>query len=211
LATRATEIKGLRRRFTEEDKDKILSDFQETLLDFCESVIPNGSRRGDEWDCGDIYNAERTEGDQGSCSVNLVSGVFHDHNPEANPQSGNSYNLFCAIFGLKGAAGWRAMQQWNEDRTLPDGTAGVRSDRKVELSEGVTIEATDDFEQDRVKWIRVLQDWKNWAMENGLQYKKGCGYKLVDWEGKEEDTSPLLKPLLSRKQSVGMTTASHGQ
>lgn len=64
--TQANEVKGLRRRLTEEDKDKILSDFQETLLDFCEATIPNGSRRGDEWDCADIYNAERTEGDQGS-------------------------------------------------------------------------------------------------------------------------------------------------
>jgi len=61
-------VKGLGKRLTPEDKVKILEDFQANLLGFCESVIPNGSRRGDEWDCADIFNSERTEGDQGSLS-----------------------------------------------------------------------------------------------------------------------------------------------
>ena len=60
MAVQANELKGLRKkRLTEEEKDKILSDFQETLLDFCESVIPNGARRGDEWDCAAGWRAMR--------------------------------------------------------------------------------------------------------------------------------------------------------
>jgi hypothetical protein len=153
-------LKELGNEISREEKKKIKEVFQDTLLAFCETVIPNGSRRGDEWDCADIFNSERTEGDQGSCSVNLVSGVFHDHNPDVNPQSGGAHAMFCAIFGLKGAAGWRAMRRWNEDRTLPDGQVGAATGRKVaKLSEGSHIEAWDKYEQSRVKWIYTFQDW----------------------------------------------------
>lgn len=185
------EVKGLSKKL---DKDKILSDFQETLLDFCESVIPNGSRRSDEWDCSDIYNSERAEGDQGSCSVNLASGVFYDNNPEANPQSGNSYTLFCAIFGLRGAAGWRAMRKWNEDRTLPDGSKGAASGRKVELSGGITIEAEDEWERKELRYIQGWQDATAWAVKYGKPQEgphervyDGNGVRMNDWYASDEE------------------------
>jgi hypothetical protein len=55
------EVQGLKKKL----------DTNKTLQDFCETCIPNGSRRGDEWDCSDIFNSELAEGDRGSCSVNL--------------------------------------------------------------------------------------------------------------------------------------------
>jgi hypothetical protein len=149
------------------DTDQILDDFLDTLPDFCESCIPNGSRRGDEWDCSDIFNSELQEGDRGSCSVNLRTGKFCDQNPSAEVQKGGPYTLFSAITGLKGAKAYRAMQEWNEDRTLPDGTKGVASGKRIELSEGVTIEAEDDFEKDRIKWIGVFRTWKEYAIKVG--------------------------------------------
>jgi len=151
------------------EKDRIIEEFKETLLDFCQSVIPNGSRRGDEWDCSDILNSELTEGDRGSCSVNLKTGKFKDQNESATHRKGGPYTLFCAVTGLKGAEAYRAMRKWTEDHTLPDGSKGVATGKRVELSEGVTIEATDDFERDRIKWIGVYLAWTDDAMEHGLQ------------------------------------------
>jgi hypothetical protein len=149
------------------DTDRILDDFLDTLPDFCDSCIPNGSRRGDEWDCSDIFNSELSEGDRGSCSVNLRTGKFKDQNPGADVQSGGPYTLFSAITGLKGAKAYRAMEAWNKDRTLPDGTKGVASGKRVELSEGSTIEAQDKFEVERLKDIGMWQNWKKDAIKNG--------------------------------------------
>jgi hypothetical protein len=87
-------LKKLGNRIGKEEEDRIMEEFRETLLDFCESCVPNGSRRGDEWDCSDIFNSERAEGDQGSCSINLVSGAFYDQNPKASPRKGSAYGLF---------------------------------------------------------------------------------------------------------------------
>lgn len=53
-------LKELGNRISKEEKDRIMDEFRATLLDFCEGVIPNGSRRGDEWDCSDIFNSERS-------------------------------------------------------------------------------------------------------------------------------------------------------
>jgi hypothetical protein len=179
-------LKELGGRIGAEEKAKILEDFQATLLDFCESVIYNGSRRGDEWDCSNIFNSERTEGDQGSCSVNLTSGAFYDHNPDAVPQSGGAYDLFCAIFGLKGVKGWRAMRKWNEDRTLPDGSKGVATGRKVELHEGTTIEAMDEFEAEQIKWIQTYQNWTAWFQKHGVPYKDMAALGHTIWMGNQK-------------------------
>jgi hypothetical protein len=195
-------LKELGNTIGTEEKERIMEEFRGRLLDFCESVIPNGSRRGEEWDCSDIFNGELEEGDRGSCSVNLRTGKFKDQNEGADVKSGGPYTLFSAITGLKGAKAYRAMRQWNEDRTLPDGTKGARSDRKVELEEGSTIEATDEFEKDRVSWIGTFQDWKNHAIENGLGYKPGCGYKLMDGAGKEVDTSPAAEAAYIPEQTA---------
>lgn len=159
------------------EKEKIKEVFQNTLFAFRETVIPNGSRRGNEWDCADIFNSDWTEGDHGSCSVNLSSGVFYDHNPEANPQSGGAHAMFCAIFGLKGAAAWRAMRRWNEDRTLPNEQVGAATGRKVaKLSEGSHIEAGDNYKQSRITWIHTFQDWITYSQENGGAPEKTAQY-----------------------------------
>lgn len=174
------EIKGLSKRLTEEDKEKILEDFQAKLLDFCEAVLYNGSRRGDEWDCADIYNSELTEGDRGSCSVNLVGRGFNDQNPDASPQKGGYHLMFCSIFGLKGVAGWRAMQKWNEEDILPDGSKANATGRKVELEEGSSIEALNDdaFEKDRIKWIQTFQNWTAWTETHGVPKPTISGAKV---------------------------------
>jgi hypothetical protein len=179
------EVRGLKKKL---DADQILDDFLETLPDFCASCIPNGSRRGDEWDCSDIFNSELQAGDRGSCSVNLSTGKFKDQNEGADVKSGGPYTLFSAITGLKGAKAYRAMEEWNKDRTLPDGTKGVASGKMVKLSEGCTIEAQDEFEKDRIEWIGVFRTWKEYAIKDG--HKKPTGYKAVNCDGTEVDFSP---------------------
>ena len=174
-----SKLKELGDTIGKEEKGKILSDFQETLLDFCESVLYNGSQSGDEWDCADLQNSERTPGDQGSCSVNLKKGRFRDNNPAAEPSKGGAHRMFCTIFGLKAGDGWRAMRQWNEDRTLPDGSKGVASGKRVELSEGNTIEATDEYEQSRIKGIHTFQDWITYSQENGGTPEKTAQYGIT--------------------------------
>jgi hypothetical protein len=79
-------LKELGNAISMDEKQKIKEDFQETLLSFCETVILNGARRGNEWNC--------------------------------------------AIFGLKGAAGWCAVRRWSEDRTIPDGQVEAATAKK---------------------------------------------------------------------------------
>lgn len=149
-----------------------LADFQETLPDFCESVLSNGSRRGDEWDCADLENSPLTAGDRGSCSVNLSKGVFIDRNPEANPASGGMLDLWQAIFGGTKRKAMEDIKKWNADRTLPNGTHGVRSSRKVELDEGVIIEALndDEYEKGQIKWIQTFQNWTASEEKHGISH-----------------------------------------
>ena len=90
--------------------------------------------------------------------------------------------MFCAIFGLKGAgaAAWRAMRRWNEDRTLPDGQVGAATGRKVaKLSEGSHIEVGDKYGQSRIKWIHTFQDWITYSQGNGSTPEKTAQYGIT--------------------------------
>jgi hypothetical protein len=80
--------------------DEAISAFQETLLSFCETLLSNGSRNGSEWVVPDLDNSPRHNGKPGSCCVNLETGRFYDHNPEAEPQKGGPVDLWTALFGV---------------------------------------------------------------------------------------------------------------
>ena len=129
-------LKELGNAISIDEKKKIKEDFQETLLSFFETVLLNGARRGNEWNC--------------------------------------------AIFGLKGAAGWCAVRRWSEDRTLPDGQVGAATGRKVaKLSEGSHIEVGDKYGQSRIKWIHTFQDWITYSQENGGTPEKTAQYGIT--------------------------------
>jgi hypothetical protein len=149
----------------------ILDDFQESLLDFCESQLPNGSRRGDEWDCADLENYPLREGSKGSCSINLRKGVFNDKNPAANPASGGMLDMWCAMFNVGKRDALAGMKKWCEDRSLPDGTTGRRSAGKLQLSEDCSIQAVDQFEKEQITMIKSFQASSAW-MEKGNPWLK---------------------------------------
>src|SRR5208282_2765447 len=90
-------VKGLSKA---EKEEHVLDDFLETLPDFCASVLFNGEQRGDEWVCSDLQNSPGAAGKLGSCEINLKKGVFHDHNPAANPKEGGMLLMWQTIFGV---------------------------------------------------------------------------------------------------------------
>jgi hypothetical protein len=159
------EIGRLGGRFSEEEAEIILSDFQGTLLDFCESQLSNGSRQGEEWHCADLENSPLKPGSRGSCSVNLRKGVFNDKNPAAEPASGGMLRMWCAIFKVGKRDALAGMKKWCEDRSLPDDTTG-RSSGKLRLSEDSSIQALDEYEKEMIGWIKTFQAWTAW-MERG--------------------------------------------
>jgi hypothetical protein len=166
IKKKAAKVKGLG-KVQKEEAEHILDDFRETLPDFCASVLFNGVQKGNEWVCSDLQNSPcETEG-EGSCNINLTKGVFHDHNPAADPKKGGMLQIWMTIFECTKGDAIKGIKQWNENRTLPDGSKGVVSGKRVELSGGVIIEATDKFEQERVKAIGVFQDWIDDAVEHG--------------------------------------------
>jgi hypothetical protein len=155
---KAPKVKGLSKKKKEEH---ILDDFNGTLPDFCASVLFNGERRGNSWICSDLQNSPNQAGSLGSCNIDLQLGVFCDHNPAASHQGGGMLDMWMAIFGVSKGEAIKGIKQWNKDHTLPDGSKGVVSGKRVEVNEDAIIEAQDDFEKDRVKWIGVFQEWKD--------------------------------------------------
>jgi hypothetical protein len=110
------------RRLSETRVDEAISAFQETLPSFCETMLSSGSRNGDEWQVPDLENSPRQNGRRGSCCINLETGCFYDHNPEAEPQSGGPVGLWTALFGVTDFVEIIVgMETWVEDGSLPDG------------------------------------------------------------------------------------------
>jgi hypothetical protein len=178
---KAAKVKGLGKAEKEEEAEHILDDFLETLPDFCASVLFNGAQRGDEWVCSDLQNSPCEAEGLGSCNINLAKGVFHDHNPAADPEKGGMLDMWRAIFGVSKGDAIKGIKQWNKDRTLPDGSKGVVSGKKVELSEDSIIEAQDEYEESRVKMIHAFQTWIEDSEEHGGTPEKTKHYEnLID-------------------------------
>ena len=132
-----------------------LEAFRETLLAFCETMLPNGHRSGNKWICGDL---EDGVGD--SCAVFLDSGGFNDMNPSADHVKGGSMELWSAMFGVTDKTEIIVgMEAWVKDGTLPDGSRGVPIAGKIEVSDEQTVTAQDKYELERVKDIRTFQNW----------------------------------------------------
>jgi hypothetical protein len=90
--------------------DNAISDFQETLGDFCAAMLSNGSRNGREWVVPDLDNSPRHDAKPGSCCVNLETGCFYDHNPAAEPQNGGPVQLWTAL--SESPISWRSSSEW---------------------------------------------------------------------------------------------------
>ena len=131
------------RRLSEARVDEAISAFQETLPSFCETVLSSGSRSGNEWQVPDLDNSPR-DGKPGSCCVNLETGCFYDHNPEAEPQSGGPVNLWTALFGVTDFGEIiLGMEAWVKDGLLPDGSKGAAAKKALEVSKEETLVARD--------------------------------------------------------------------
>jgi hypothetical protein len=161
---KAPKVKGLSKV---EEAQHILDDFLETLTDFCASVLFNGAQKGDEWVCSDLQNSPCKSEGEGSCRINLKKGVFHDHNPAASPKKGGMLRIWQTIFDVSKGEAIAGIKKWNEDRTLPDGSKGIASGKRVQLGEDSTIEAQDAYEESRVKWIHTFQGWITYHQKHG--------------------------------------------
>jgi hypothetical protein len=153
------------RRLSEDRVDEAISDFQETLVDFCAAILSSGSRNGNEWVVPDLDNSPRHDGKPGSCCVNLETGCFYDHNPAAEPQKGGPVQLWGTLFGLnyKNKTDFVeiiiGMEAWVKDGSLPDGSRGVAISGRVKLCDEETLVALDDYEKELVTNIRGFKNW----------------------------------------------------
>jgi hypothetical protein len=142
-----------------------LKGFRETLLAFCETVLPNGHRSDHKWICGDLQDGEGK-----SCAVFLDTGGFNDTNPAADHVKGGPVDLWKAIFGMSSfMTVIKGMEAWVKDGTLPDGSKGVQTEGRIE-AEGETITAQDDYERKQVSWIRTFQNWIAWTESHPNPY-----------------------------------------
>jgi hypothetical protein len=149
-----------RHRLSETRVEDAISDFCETLGDFCAAMLSNGSRNGNEWQVPDLDNSPRHDGKPGSCCVNLETGCFYDHNPAAEPQKGGPVQLWTALFGVTDFVEIiLGMERWVKDGSLPDGCSGVRITSKIEVAKDEIITARDDYEKELVRKIRAFQNW----------------------------------------------------
>lgn len=100
------------------------ADLARALLERAETLVPQwlsgGSRKGSEWVCADL-----TGGSGGSCSVNLVTGVWADFS--GDERGGDLISLYAAIHGLnQGQAARQLMAElgWQQPaRSRPSGGA----------------------------------------------------------------------------------------
>src|SRR6266481_2673527 len=154
------------RNLSEKRIDEALGAFRETLLAFCETVLPGGRRSGNKWICGDLH-----DGEGGSCAVFLDSGGFNDTNPAADHVKGGPIGLWKAIFGVSSFVEViKGMEAWVKDGSLPDGSKGRHRAGKIEDSGGEPIVAQDAYEKNRIRNIEAYQLWIKDAPEHPHWY-----------------------------------------
>jgi hypothetical protein len=170
------------RRLSELRVAEAISDFQETLPSFCETMLSSGSRSGNEWQVPDLDNSPRHDGKPGSCCVNLETGCFYDHNPAAEPQKGGPVHLWTALFGatdfLEIILG---MEAWVKDGSLPDGFSGVVRTKKIETPCGETLVARDATER---IWLENIQ-----YRQKSIERKRGGNLDVLT---SQWDHTPML-------------------
>ena len=111
------------------------ADLARALLDRAETLVPQwlpgGSRKGAEWVCGDLGG-----GAGGSCSVNLVSGVWADFSGE--DRGGDLISLYAAINNLnQGQAARQLMGElgWQQPQPAARGSSTKHSGAALPVSE----------------------------------------------------------------------------
>jgi hypothetical protein len=127
---------------SEPGRDPIdFADLARALLDRAETLVPQwlpgGSRKGAEWVCGDLGG-----GAGGSCSVNLVTGVWADFS--GDDRGGDLISLYAAINNLnQGQAARRLMGElgWQRSSAPARPTSGFRPSDAREKQE---VDGPDD-------------------------------------------------------------------
>ena len=111
------------------------ADLARALLDRAETLVPQwlpgGTRKGAEWVCADLGG-----GAGGSCSVNLVTGVWADFSGE--DRGGDLISLYAAISGLnQGQAARQLMAElgWQQPQPASRGSSTKHSGAAVPVSE----------------------------------------------------------------------------
>jgi hypothetical protein len=108
-------MKRPRRRYLETNRTTLA--FIRTLVEFCETALPEGVEKNGEWVIGDLAG---NPGD--SCGVNLATGAWNDF---ATGEGGGPRSLWATIFGLDlkkdRAKVLSGMREWVEKGVLPDG------------------------------------------------------------------------------------------
>jgi hypothetical protein len=98
--------------------ESLIEAFKETVPAFCEAVLSNGHRAGDEWVCANLANDPISN--KGSCRVHLSgerAGCFIDF---AEDIKGGPLQLWKGIFGVaQDAEVFRGMREWVNRGQLP--------------------------------------------------------------------------------------------
>jgi hypothetical protein len=152
---------------------KIIEGFQETLPIFCETVLFNGHRNGDEWVVSNLEN-DRSAG-EGSCYVNLRTGCYYDFNPAVDNQKGGPLDLWKSLFGVEQThEALIGMQKWIKTGVLPG--FGVCINPRVrhlpteEEERDALLIANDDLEK---KWLHAIRVFRSWIAHADLLAERG--------------------------------------
>jgi len=169
----------------------IIESFKETIPTFCETVLSNGHRVGDEWVCANLQNDPISN--KGSCNVRLTgekAGCFIDHAEDAK---GGPLELWKGIFGVSDNRDARqGMREWVENGRLPYDTGiydprasrYVPSGKEEELiPERDERGKIDELEKTYAHEIQVFRNWDDYARmrAGGMDL---CNRKLSEeeWE-----------------------------
>jgi hypothetical protein len=155
----------------------LIEAFKETVPAFCEAVLSNGHRAGDEWVCANLANDPISN--KGSCRVHLSgekAGLFIDRGDEG--VQGGPIQLWKGVFGVtEDAEAYRGIKKWVKQGALPF-QVGVydpraSSYRSAEQEETFLV-PQDPVERAYARHIRVciLQDDDLRARAEGINL---CG------------------------------------
>lgn len=164
--------------------NKAVADFVQTLGDFCELVLDNGTEVNGEWVIPDLQNSEPKPGKLGSCSINLSNGKWYDHNPAANPHKGGAVRLWSAIFGVLDTATIVAgMEAWVREGRLPGGQGiGVRPEPTV-IKKSEPKAAARHSKEEQAKWLKTVEANTPSSRETAeiLAEWRGLSTEVFDW------------------------------
>lgn len=209
------------RSMTDKEQDRIVEEFKENILAFCEIVLSNGYRNGDIWHAANIDNDPISRDGKGSLQVVLAgakAGCFYDW---AEPDSkGGPVTLWKSVFGIADTGeAFAGMERWNRSGALPNGAsadlgayAGA-AERERAWTEIEALAPSDAIEKEWCTWIETYRactahaeklaetGWKEpwWG---GVSYIGDKRASEIDWKAEAKRERAVNEEIIRTLKSL---------